>query len=240
MEWGKFLLFLLLTGCAGIACAPDDFVPMTVRATNHDIFTYQKISNPASPVHIYIEGDGHAFNGRGVPTDNPTPRGDFVRRLAFQDDGANVVYMARPCQYVMSDSCNVSDWTDGRFSSAIIDSMASAIGFIAKSRPVVLIGYSGGAMIGGLVAEKYPELNITNWITIAGVLNHSDWTEYFGDRPLSKSMNLNTLPRINQTHYIATGDTVVPNHLSRKWVGSENLIVVHGASHASFPNLKLF
>ncbi|MDD7312777.1 MAG: alpha/beta hydrolase, partial [bacterium] len=62
--------------------------------------SWQKITHPTAPYKIYIEGDGHAFNAHGQPTGNPTPKGTLVRELAFGDNHENVIYLARPCQYV--------------------------------------------------------------------------------------------------------------------------------------------
>ena len=112
--------------------------------------------------------------------------------------------------------------------------MATAVTQVAAARPVVLIGYSGGALASGLIIQKYPRINVEKWITIAGVLNHADWTEYFGDSPLKSSINMNTLPRIQQTHYVAENDQTVPNSLSFKWTGGANTVVVPGATHDDF------
>lgn len=232
-------MFFLLSACSGGAYMSYDFVPVTVSANDYDIFTYQRISDSVSPVHIYIEGDGRAFNGRGRPTSNPTPRGDLMRELAMRDSSANVIYMARPCQYIMSKNCDVADWTHGRFSRSIINSVSSAVKQVAKNRPVVLIGYSGGAMVSGLVIQNNPDLMVEKWITIAGVLNHVDWTEYFGDSALYSSMNMSGLPQVNQLHYIADGDTIVPNKLSHQWIADKNLVVIPGASHSDFSGLSL-
>ncbi len=234
------LLIMLLAGCSGTS-VPDSpgFISVGIDAGNYRIFTSQRFSDSTSPVHIYIEGDGYAFDARGRPTSDPTPHGTFIYDLATKDTSPNVVYMARPCQYVWSDACTRADWTDGRFAPHIIDSMASAIRSVAASRPVILIGYSGGAMISGLVINQNPDLNIKKWITIAGVLNHSKWTQYFGDAPLSMSVNLDTLPRLPQAHYIASGDKVVPNELSYQWTAGANITTVQGATHSYFPNLEL-
>ena len=218
---------------------PYSFTYIPVQAGEFEIATWQQITSAAEPIHIYIEGDGYAFDKHGQPTRNPTPRKTLVRNLAARDTASNVVYMARPCQYIKSPNCDVSDWTNGRFSKEIIDSMHTAIKDIAKGRPVILIGYSGGAMISGLVIYKYNDLNVKKWITIAGVLNHADWTEYFGDTPLDKSLNLRNLPSIPQTHYIADGDKVVPNELTKKWAKESDIVLIDNARHDSFPGLKI-
>ena len=237
----KYVICLLvLSGCAGANWrAPADFMPITINAGNFEIATLQKTTNQSDPIHVYLEGDGHAFDGRGVPTRDPTPRGTFLRELATSDASANVVYMARPCQYIMSPACDVSDWTDGRFSPQIIESAATAIKQIAGTRPIILVGYSGGALLSGLVIEKYPELNVKKWITIAGVLNHSDWTDFFGDSPLTHSINLNVLPRVHQLHYAAENDKTVPNSLTIQWTGGADTIIIPNATHDDFEDLIL-
>lgn len=230
------LLFAcVLVGCSGTSHMPDNFVYVPVLSADYDIATWQKISSPVSPIRIYIEGDGHAFDGYGKPTSNPTPKSYMLRDMASRDNSPNVVYMARPCQFIMSDNCNITDWTSGRFSTHNIDTMANAIRHVANGRPVILIGYSGGAMISGLVIEKNPDIDVKQWITIAGVLNHHDWTEYFGDSPLSASENLNRLPRVPQCHYVADYDIVVPRHLSEKWTDN-NIIIVPDSTHNDFGN----
>lgn len=233
------LLILLLFGCAPNWHMYDDFVYVPINTGEFDIATWQKITDTESEIHIYIEGDGHAFNGRGIPTNNPTPHSAFMRKLAVSDEWPNVVYMARPCQFIMSRTCTVTDWTTGRFSKKIIDSMSDAVRKIAGQNPIVLIGYSGGAMISGLMIQNNNDLNVQKWITIAGVLNHADWTQYFGDAKLEQSMNLYQLPEISQLHYIAENDAVVPYSLSYKWTNGQNMIVVPNASHGDFGKLQL-
>lgn len=238
--WAIRLMFcLLLSACLIVWRAPSSFQEVIVNTNKFDIFTYQKISDSTSAVHIYIEGDGYAFNGAGQPTSDSTPRNTFLRELSARDTHPNVVYMARPCQYIKSSSCRQSDWTIGRFSAPVIDSMASAIKQIAQNRPIILIGYSGGAMVSGLVILRNPDLRAEQWITIAGVLNHSDWTAYFGDTPLTQSLDMYELPHINQIHYISDGDKVVPNSLSYKWTVGKELKTVLNSTHSRFPELKI-
>ena len=240
MKLAILFLFFCICGCAPAWRAPSDFIGAPINADKYTIATFQRIADNISPIHIYIEGDGNSFDAHGRPTSNPTPRGMLMRNLAMRDPSPNVVYMARPCQYIMSNACTRSDWTTGRFSSDIVDSVATAIKDIAANRPVVLIGYSGGAMISGLVINKNPDIYVREWITIAGVLNHAEWTEYFGDVPLSLSLNMDELPRVAQRHYIARGDRVVPNKLSQKWLAGQTLYIIDGATHNDFPNLQLF
>ena len=238
--WRILFAFLcVLAACTGVGVNDD----MTVVTPNdkelYSVATIQKITDDTAPVHIYIEGDGRAFNSSGRPTTDPTPRSAFMRKMATADTAPNVAYIARPCQFVMDTKCAQSDWTDGRFSKTMVDSVAAAIKTIAKNRPVVLVGFSGGAMISGLIIQNHRDIDVKQWITIAGVLNHSDWTEYFNDSPLTRSLNLNTLPHVPHVHYIAEYDKIVPNTLSRKWLSESKMIVILNADHNTIPIMKL-
>ena len=226
-----FVFMFILAGCAG-GRMDDDMMIITPKSPDlYAVATIQKITNKTAPVHVYIEGDGHAFNGRGRATHNPTPRSRLVRDMALADTSPNVAYVARPCQFFIDDKCGSVDWTTGRFSRAMVDSVANAVKTIAGKRPVILVGYSGGAMISGLIIQNHKDINAIQWITIAGVLNHDDWTRYFDDTPLRQSLNLNTLPHIPQVHYVAEHDKIVPNELSKKWIGENKMIVVPNTKH---------
>lgn len=237
-----FLSVLFVCGCARAPRGPESgFVPVTVDAGKYQIATLQKITDPTpdAPIHIYIEGDGRSFQPNGRPSSDPTPRGKFVRDLVARDTSANVVYVARPCQFIMSDACTRHDWTDGRFSSDIIDAMTTTIKSVAGTHPIVLVGYSGGAMVSGLVITRNPDINVTRWVTIAGVLNHNAWTSYFGDAPLMRSVDMDKLPDVPQTHYVGTRDRVVPMQLTAKIARATDIIVVQGATHSDFKNLEI-
>ena len=96
----KVLVTLLfLVGCTTIK-VPADFVYKEVETRDFILASWQKVTNPAAPYKIYIEGDGYAFNARGKATQDPTPRGTLVRELAFGDNSPNIIYLARPCQYI--------------------------------------------------------------------------------------------------------------------------------------------
>lgn len=238
----KFVFFALFLGACAVTWTPNaEFAFVPVAAGGYDIATYQKTGDTNSPIHIYIEGDGHAFDVYGMPTDDPTPRGTMMRDLAMRDSAANVAYIARPCQFIMSQSCNESDWTDGRFSEKIIDAMSSVVRRVAGARPIVLVGYSGGAMVSGLIIARNPKLKVQEWVTIGGVLNHHAWTEYFGDAPLTKSLDLEKMPNVSSRHFVGTRDRVVPMELTRHAVGGAGRIIeIPGAGHADFAEIDVF
>lgn len=238
----KFVFFGLFLGACAVTWIPDaEFAFVPVAVGGYEIATYQKTGDTNSPIHIYIEGDGHAFDAYGMPTDDPTPRGTMMRDLAMRDSAANVAYIARPCQFIMSQSCNESDWTDGRFSEKIIDAMSSVVRRVAGARPIVLVGYSGGAMVSGLIIARNPKLKVQEWVTIGGVLNHHDWTEHFGDAPLARSLDLEKTPNVPARHFVGTRDRVVPMELTRRAVGNSGRIIeISGAGHTDFADVDVF
>lgn len=233
-----FLLLFLLCGCQTVT-VPSSFIYKEIQTDSYQLASWQKITNSSQPVRIYIEGDGNAFNYAGQPTANPTPHGVFLREIAFNDPNPNVVYLARPCQFVNDMKCSEKDWTTGRFSPEIIAAVAQAVQDISKNQPVILIGYSGGALVSGLVMEKNPDLPVKKWITLAGVLNHGQWTKNLKLPPLTDSLDLQKLPSVPQIHLIGDQDQVVSWKLTESLVDKKNLIVIPNATHDNGYNTYL-
>lgn len=230
-----FVALLFLTGCATIH-VPADFAYKEVKTRDFTIATWQKVINSTAPYKIYIKGDGYAFNARGKATQDPTPHGVLVRELAFGDSSPNVIYLSRPCQYVKSPICSKRHWTTARFAPEIINAEYEAIKQIAGDKPVILIGFSGGAQVAGLVATAKYGLNVKKIITIAGNLDHLAWTQYHNLPPLNESLNLESyrkqFAQIPQIHYVGNDDKVMPPVLVREFVGNDELVVeVDSASH---------
>ncbi len=228
----KKVLFLLLClcGCQSIV-VPNSFTYKEIETENYTLASWQKITDTTSPVRVYIEGDGYAFNHLGYPTTNPTPRSTFLREIAFHDPNPNVIYMGRACQYVNDQRCSKKDWTTGRFSQDIVNSTTQAIKTITKNRPIILIGYSGGALLSGLIITQNPQMPVKKWITLAGVLNHAKWTKALNLPPLADSVDLATLPIVPQLHLIGDKDTTVPYQVTKSLVDKKNLIIVPNATH---------
>ncbi len=233
----KLAALLFLASCTTLS-APSDYAYQEVKTKDFTIATWQKITNPQAVYKFYIEGDGYAFNARGKASSDPTPRGTLVRELAFGDNNPNVIYLARPCQYVKSKVCAKRHWTTARFAPEIINAEYETVKKIAGNSPVILVGFSGGAQIAGLIAAAKPGLNVQKIITIAGNLDHLAWTRYHHLPPLNESINLESYRKqfaeIEQIHYVGTKDKVIPPHLNRTFIGDESKIIeISGAGHNS-------
>lgn len=233
-----FLFIFVFLGACSATNPLENFRFQTVVAPPYVNASWWRIQEPGQPLKIYIEGDGSAFDDEGVPTDNPTPKSLFLRTIAAKDPSPNVAYLGRPCQYMKTTACTQTDWTTGRFSEKIISSMERSILELmrrAKTQQVILIGYSGGAQIAGLVAVRNPD-HVIKVITIAGVLDHEAWSSYHQDPPLDQSLNLwdfrDQFLKIDQIHFAGEKDVVVPPALIEAFVeASHPVIIVPKATH---------
>ena len=226
---------ILISGCAAVTIPPE-YERQTIKTKYFDIVTWQKITSPDKVYKVYIEGDGHAFNAQGLPTSDPTPKGKLVRELAFGDSSANVIYLARPCQYQKSSSCSQKYWTTGRFSEEVIESEYEAIKNIIGHNDVILIGFSGGGTVASLIASTKNDIKVKKVVTIAGNLDHRAWTTYHHLPALKDSMDLRDyylkFVSVPQLHYVGLKDKVIPYQLTREFINNGNLLIkIPDATH---------
>ncbi len=175
-------------------------------------------NNTKLPLVIYIEGDGYAWRNRYQASSNPTPKNPISLKLAIRDKGKQILYLARPCQYLSAtqlQDCDVKYWTSHRLSKEVVNSLNEVIDqLLAQINPteIGLIGYSGGGAIAALIAEKRKDID---WfITLAGNLDHQTWTQVHHVTPLNGSLNAldiaYKIKDIPQQHWLGTKDQVIP------------------------------
>jgi len=183
--------------------------------TQHDVLT------------VYVEGDGLAWLSSTIPSADPTPLNPVALQLALAQPSGNAVYLARPCQYdAITDShCDQQYWTNKRFALEVIESTNAAVDELKKrfgAKKLILVGYSGGAAVTALVAERRDD--IAAWITVAGNIDHEEWTRYHHMTPLTGSLDPLTradrLVSIPQIHFAGGRDDVVPAGLVRRFAVS--------------------
>jgi pimeloyl-ACP methyl ester carboxylesterase len=166
-----------------------------------------------------------------------------------------VVYLARPCQYVLPASgrnCSQVYWTGQRYAPAIVDSLGEALDQEkqrAGASTLLLIGYSGGGALAALLAQRRPD--VAGIVTVAANLDLAYWTRR--DRlgtlegsldPADQARLLRGLP---QLHLAGADDRVVGPDVTRAFLqrmdgGSETLRVQPGFDHvccwaAQWPSL---
>ena len=184
------------------------------------IYSLQKVQNNKSLV-IYIEGDGLSWIDRFAISSNPTPIDPLAFKLASIDKGDNVIYLARPCQYVWGEGCNKDIWTISQYSEAVLSSYEEVLEQLSsKYNEIHIVGYSGGAGI-AMYLGSINNPKIKSIRTIAGNINHNELTELINITPLSKSINFNfiekKISKIAQIHYFGNKDKVIPNALQQSF-----------------------
>jgi pimeloyl-ACP methyl ester carboxylesterase len=202
---------------------------------------YRKAATrPSARLHLYLEGDGSPWLRRHIPAADPTPRNPLALRLMARDE-AESFYLGRPCYhgFAAEPGCGTANWTSGRYSPDVVDSLSSVIGQIVKQRQVdqiVLIGYSGGGALAVLLAPRVAETRAV--LTVAGNLDIDAWTALHGYTPLRASLNPIDMPplagSILQTHVVGSEDEVVPPSLTAGYAarrpGAE-LRILPGVDH---------
>ena len=212
-------------------------------------FVLRALSKTTAPVNIlrvYIEGDGYAWVNRTTPSEDPTPRNPLGLKLAAADPSPNVLYLARPCQYVGLQSagiCTTRWWTDKRFAPEVVDSMDEALTLFVRRYPGVrleLVGYSGGATIAALLAARRDDVNSLR--TVAGNLDVAYVNALHHVTPMTQALSaidvaaqLSSLP---QVHFSGMEDTTVPVAVARRFQqasGSRctSVVEVAGMGHGS-------
>ena len=181
-----------------------------------DIFSLQKIKN-VQEVIVYIEGDGLSWIDRFTPSSDPTPVDPLTFKLAKLDQSPNVIYLARPCQYLISNECRKEIWTKLQYSKAILGLYEPILMEITqKHSEVHLIGYSGGSVIAMHLASLDNE-KVKSVRTIAGNINPNEFTKLLNLSPYQTSINLDLMDDkikdISQTHYYGKKDKVIPKEI---------------------------
>lgn len=176
---------------------------------------------PERPVgeslRVYIEGDGRAWIHTDRPSLDPTPDNLLVAQLALEDPRPSV-YLARPCQFIGEHKCTKRWWTSARYAPEVVDSLDAALNALKTrlgNQQFELIGYSGGATLALLLAER--RTDIVSLQTLAGNLSPNQWAQQQGLAPLTESLqpNLSSVQfsRIKQRHLAGATDQVIPAEL---------------------------
>jgi hypothetical protein len=190
--------------------SPIGFSEKIYQTNNFKIFSLQKLTENNSPINIFIEGDGRAWLSKRVVSPNPTPRNLLLANMALKDSARNIMYFARPCQFVDDDKCEKKYWTTERFSKPVIKSYEEILAQF-KNRDINFIGYSGGAAVAILLASKMD--NIKSIKTIAGNLDYNAFTKYHKVDSLNDEMDIDSaiakISAISQVHYMGGNDEVV-------------------------------
>jgi len=236
MRYFLVAVVFALSGCAksaeertsqadGLAAA-HHWQKTTLRAGMFELAAFTPKNHPAGEtITVYLEGDGHAWRTRSMPSQNPTPENPVGLKLALKHPSQAVAYLGRPCQYVdlqTQPACTNIWWTDKRFAPEVIASVSSALDQLKRefsAKKLILVGYSGGGAVALLVASGRND--VAEIITVAGNLDTKAWTGWHGVTPLTGSLNpadfAARLAAIPQQHFVGSKDTVIPKEMSASY-----------------------
>ncbi|WP_062270507.1 hypothetical protein [Endozoicomonas arenosclerae] len=223
--------------------------PIEIQTSTYTLKAWTPAKPKSQRLRIYIEGDGRAWLKRGIASSDPTPANRLVHSLMLEDPYSDVAYLGRPCQYIMSDSCNKAVWTFGRYDSKSLDSLNESIDFLKKDgqyKEIELVGYSGGATLALLTASRRDDVITIR--TLAGNLDPAFTNRLHNVTPMPSAMNplnfqdsLNTIP---QLHFYGSKDRIIPSQISKHYLKSASikecisLKKVEGATHSKGWNEK--
>ena len=194
------------------------------------------IANPDTPagetvLTLYIEGDGLAWLASDRPSDDPTPLNPLALKLALAQPEGPAAYLARPCQYTNDARCTRRYWTSARFAPEVLEAMNTAVEQMKQrfgAQRLVLVGYSGGAMVAALLAARRPD--VLRLVTVAGNLDHQAWARHQRISPLTDSLNAADvrpqLQALSQIHFVGERDKVIPPFLVQNFARSLPLATV--------------
>jgi dienelactone hydrolase len=228
----------------------------TVTANSFILTRYARIRDRNQAVNVYIEGDGRAWLSRHQLSADPSPKLALGLELAARDPAINVAYLARPCQFndFSQTPCDSAYWSDKRFSEQVIDAMDQALDAIVRQtnqQQVNLIGYSGGAAVAVLLAQRRHD--IVSLRTVAGNLDHAYVNQYHHVDAMPQSLNAidaaESISQLPQMHFIGSRDQVIPKAVATRFVRQQikpkcTAIIAVAAGHQhnwieQWPNLLL-
>src|SRR5690606_10704099 len=179
------LLLWLATGCAPLSSPSLEEIarqaglrPVQLAGGDHLLHSYHR-HGAGRHALVFIEGDGRPWRAGGrVVSPDPTPAWPQALIWMSQTQGP-ALYLGRPCYGVpAAPDCDPMLWTYGRYSTAVVDSMALGLSDWLDEHPdvesITLVGYSGGGVLALLLGER--NLPVTQVITLSSPLDTDIWS----------------------------------------------------------------
>ena len=229
------LLLFLFSGCSSVSERVEEaetlsmehgFQKSVIKTKDFLLTTYIRFQQEGLPVSIYIEGDGYAYAGRHRVSSNPTPKNPIGLKLALVDTTPNVIYIARPCQYIQlkdDPNCHQDYWTTKRYSIEVMDATNEAINTLKNKlgfKKIRLIGYSGGGTVAAILATKRND--VIDLRTVAGNMDIDAFVRVHEVTPLVGSLNpvdfANTLVNIPQIHFVGEKDDIITPPITYSYI----------------------
>lgn len=231
-------LDVLLAGVLALAACADPAQRYTAHATRaalvhedipgagfrHTVYHAGDDLTAARTLHVYLDGDGLPWQTLTSVARDPTARDPLVLDLMRQDP-MPAILLGRPCyaRVTPDPACTPWHWTHGRYSEAVVASLAAAAGVLLARAPraeITLIGYSGGGALAVLLAPRLPR--VVHVMTLAANLDVAAWASRHRYSPLAGSLDPATQPplpaHLRQTYLFGAQDTQVPREFATHYL----------------------
>ncbi len=213
----------LRTQTASRAAAPAWMIKREIAADPFSLTVFERMHEREAPATIYIEGDNIST------LISETPQMPVALKLATKDSSANVVSIARPCQYSgmlePEKSCGAPWTTDKKYSGEVLDSYNMAIDEIIARYDIEgihLVGHSGGAAIAALLATQRDD--VLSLRTVAGTMDTDLARQLRGKEPYAESLNPKDiafkLRKLPQKHFTSARDYITPPALLESFLSA--------------------
>lgn len=216
-----------------------------VPAGNFVLQARERVYQKGQPATIYIEGDSLVGMKAGTTL---TPNDPVALRLAAQDKGPNVIWLARPCQYQKTNkaeaSCPTRFASENRYSTEVVDGLSAALDNIKAYYNIPsfdLVGYDGGAALAVILTSQRSD--ITSLRTVAGNLDPNATAQINAGTTSAASLNpidfAASVGHLPQRHFIGKNDIVTPPIVYNNFAQSVgvndclNVTLVDNADHAN-------
>jgi len=124
-----------------------------------------------------------------------------------------------------SRNCLETHWSDQRFSEDLVAASDQAISQLVTetAAPALdLVGYSGGGSLAVLLAARRQDVRSLR--TVAGNLDHQEFSRYHRVSPLSGSLNpLDVAGKVAlnpQLHFVGRQDDTVPERITERFLAA--------------------
>lgn len=200
-----------------------DFVAWE-RVDQHRYEVVAEKDNRYWVTHVYLEGDGNSWKSKYQLSNNPTPKQPLALNLAMADPHYHVIYLARPCQYLLQADmrCHNKYWSSHRYGKVVMAGLQNVLNQITAQTQgkLALVGFSGGGTL-ATVAGAFRQ-DVVRITTVAGNLDPDALNQYHHVSPMKDTLNpmayTQLLKDIPQYHYVGQNDEVVPPWVAQKYV----------------------
>jgi pimeloyl-ACP methyl ester carboxylesterase len=186
-------------------------------------------------IPVFLEGDGNSWIRDGVVSEDPTPADPIALDLLVADQECGL-YVSRPCTFGMAAvdaRCGPSVWTLDRYSSDVVESLASVVEQVVPAgRPILLVGYSGGGLLASHLANRLR--SVSGLITVAANLDLPVWVAHHHFAPELVARSLPSPFPIRKgvvaLHVFGDRDAIAPVSLATGVLAGDSLVLA-GIDH---------